>query len=75
MIAGDVSICTQVCIPGVADSCPMGLECVAAGNNGLCFLPQGDTGGCCSSSTQTPWAPFAFATFVIGFVVLRRKRK
>jgi MYXO-CTERM domain-containing protein len=72
----DEKICTQNCIPGVADSCPMGLTCLENGNNDICFLPSDEGGGCCSTSNgTTPWAPFGFAGVVLGFVLMRRRRR
>jgi hypothetical protein len=68
-------ICTQSCVLGLADACPEGLECVEAGADAICFTPQ-DDGGCCSASNEgTPWAPFLIGGTVLGFVVLRRRRR
>ncbi len=68
-------ICTQTCVVGLADACPMGLECISTGNSGICYTAS-NSGGCCSSSnTGTPWAPFVFGGVVLGFVVLRRRRR
>ena len=70
----DDGICTQPCVVGVADGCPMGLECVAVGNGGICYTPS-DGGGCCSASNDTPWAPLVLGAGILGFVVVRRRRK
>jgi len=67
-------ICTQSCVQGLADACPEGLECVAAGNMSVC-LAATDEGGCCSTSdNHTPWVPFMLGGIVLGFVVIRRKK-
>jgi MYXO-CTERM domain-containing protein len=67
-------ICTTTCIPGVADSCEAGFDCVGTGNNGFCQLPE--DGGCCSTSdSNAPWAPLLLGASVIGFVVVRRRRR
>ncbi|HEU0029818.1 MAG TPA: Ig-like domain-containing protein [Kofleriaceae bacterium] len=76
--AGD-GVCTQTCVPGMADSCPAdsGLSCVATGQpgQGLC-VPADEGGGCCSTSdTTTPWPQIGMAGFVLGLVVLRRRRR
>ncbi len=71
-IQGD-GICTQSCVVGLADACPMGLECIATGNSGICYLPT--AAGCCSTSnSRTPWAPFLLGGLVFGFVMFRRRR-
>ena len=67
-------ICTQPCVVGVADGCPTGLECIAVGNGGVCYT-AGDGSGCCSTSRDTPWAPLMLGAGILGFVVLRRRRK
>ncbi|MEO8702326.1 MAG: MYXO-CTERM sorting domain-containing protein [Kofleriaceae bacterium] len=66
-------ICTTTCIPGVADSCESGFECVGTGNLGFCLLPE--EGGCCSTSNDSaPWAPLLLGASILGFVVVRRRR-
>jgi hypothetical protein len=71
-------ICTQSCIPGVADSCPpgSGLECVMqTPNTGVCFF--GSTGGgCCSvaGGRDLWWAPVGIALAVLGLLTRRRRR-
>ncbi len=64
-------VCTQQCVVGSADTCPVGLECFDAGNKSICYLPE--DGGCCSASSSTPWAPFAMGLFLIGYVMRRRR--
>jgi len=66
-------ICTKECIIEASDSCPEGLECrqTTAGTK-ICYLPDG--GGCCSASDQrVPWIS-GLTTFVLGFLLLRRRR-
>lgn len=71
-------ICTQKCIPGVADSCPAGsgLECLEqTPNEGICFY--GTVGGCCSVADGRGmwWANLALAALVLGFITRRRRRR
>jgi MYXO-CTERM domain-containing protein len=71
----DQQICTQSCIPGVADSCPSGLECVmSSANAGLCFFAS--SGGCCSvdGSHRAWWVQLALAAVVLAYVGRRRRR-
>ena len=71
-IQGD-GICTQSCVVGIADACPMGLDCIATGNSGICYFAT--AAGCCSTSnSRTPWAPFLLGGLVFGFVMFRRRR-
>jgi hypothetical protein len=67
----DTAVCTQTCIVGTVDACPSGLECVAAGNSGICFTPTDS--GCCSTSKGAPWGPLMLAGLVIGLIARRRK--
>ena len=72
----DQQICTQNCLPGVADSCPSGLECVMSSPNaGLCFF--GASGGCCSvdRSGRAWWVQLALAAAVLAYVSRRRRRR
>jgi MYXO-CTERM domain-containing protein len=73
---GGGKICTQGCVPGVTDSCPVesGLSCIATGQGtGICGFPE--AGGCCSTSDNSPpWAPFGLAGLVLGVVIFRRRR-
>ncbi len=75
----DQKICTQECVPGSADSCPLdsGLECVESSpGKGVCFFKD-DAGGCCSvGDDSTAWIPGAFGALVFGmFVVFRPRRR
>ena len=74
--AGDL-ICTQNCIPGVADSCPAdaGLTCEETSpGHGVCVV-DGGGGGCCSVGNSSGWAPGALFAALFGFVVLRPRRR
>jgi hypothetical protein len=72
-------VCTQDCIPGVADACPDGSTCVAngggTGSAGACLLVEG--GGCCrvdrSRAGGLPQA--GLAALVLGVVARRRRRR
>lgn len=73
----DGGLCSQDCIVGVADGCPMDFTCLAAGNSGRC-VPVDDGGGCCSvgdESGTSLWMHFGLSAVVIGFVVRRRRKK
>jgi hypothetical protein len=66
-------VCSQDCVVGVADSCPMGFVCEgAAGNVGFCLAEIEDT-GCCSSRSD-PRGALLLCLPVLG-LVLRRRRK
>ncbi|MDX2092288.1 MAG: hypothetical protein SFX73_30775 [Kofleriaceae bacterium] len=69
-------ICTQGCVPGVADSCPDNFECLATSAGNFCYFPA-DEGGCCTVS-RSPNAIFVqggLSALVFGFLVFRRRRK
>jgi len=72
--------CSQPCINNVADSCPMGFQCIATSDaQGVC-LPNGaggGGGGCCSvgpESRRGVWAHIGLGLFVFGLVLRRRRR-
>jgi len=70
---GSQKVCSEVCIVGSTDACPMGFTCEDTGGMGLCVPP--DTGGCCSiSGPGAVWAHLGLAGIVLGFVMRRRKR-
>jgi hypothetical protein len=70
----ELKICTQTCVVGLADACPMNLECIAtSGASGICF-PVEESGCCSTTNRKTPWAPFLFAGVVLGFIIFRRRR-
>jgi len=74
----DTQICTQNCIPGVADSCPIdsGLECAETSpGHGVCF-PKDTGGGCCSvNGDGNGWVPGTFGAVVFGLIALRPRRR
>lgn len=73
----DQQICTQACIPGVADSCPTGFDCVMSGTaSGVCFFSSGSGGGCCSvDRSGGGWLVHAgLAAGLLGFLARRRRR-
>jgi MYXO-CTERM domain-containing protein len=74
----DQQICTQNCIPGVADSCPMGFDCLMSGpGTGVCFFSSSSSGGCCSvdRSGGVWWPPVGLGLAVLGLVARRRRRR
>lgn len=77
----DSQICTQPCIPGVADSCPPDTDttCVATSPGaGVCF-PAEDSGGCCrvgaSTESTRSVAPLALGVIVLAWSVGRRRAR
>jgi hypothetical protein len=67
-------ICTQSCIVGAADGCPMGYDCLMTdGVNGICF-PHGAGGGCCDAGTSAA-GPAALSALVAGLALRRRRRR
>jgi len=70
-VSGD-DFCSQNCIVGATDACPMGFECIAGGGTmGLC-APL-DKGGCCSVGTDGKVATL-MSMFVLGLMLRRRRR-
>jgi MYXO-CTERM domain-containing protein len=73
----DKQICTQPCVVGSTDACPMGFDCVeTSGTNGICFTQ--DSGGCCSTGSSSSSAVYAHAFLafgLVGFVARRRRRR
>jgi len=72
----DGSLCSQDCIVGVADACPMDYACVPAGNSGAC-VPDISDPGCCSvgGSGNQVWWHFGLSAAILGFVVRRRRKR
>jgi len=71
----DEQICTQSCVPGAADSCPSGLDCVMeTASTGVCFFQ--DSGGCCSVDRGGGgwWVHAGISALVLGLMVRRRRR-
>jgi len=72
----DQQICTQDCIPGVADSCPADFECLmSTPGAGVCFFAS-TGGGCCSVGDGDGmwWPHLGLAAVAFGFAVRRRRR-
>ncbi len=72
----DQQICTQNCIPGVADGCPAGLSCVrSSATDGVCFFSTG--GGCCSVDRggQGWFVHGGIAAILLGYLRRRRRRR
>ena len=68
-------ICTQACILGVTDSCPVGLECIEAGpGNPICFPPVEDSGGCSAGAATSPLAAIGLGALA-SLVLFRRRRR
>lgn len=75
--AGDSNqFCTQSCVLGSQDSCPMGYECIAASDSqGYCFVAgAGGGGGCCAIGGGAAAQSVLFGAALV-FVVGRRKRR
>ena len=73
----DTTICTQACIPGVADSCPdPSYDCLEQSpGKGICWPKGAEDGNCLGcASAGSGAAPFAFAAFGLAFVLRRRRR-
>lgn len=69
----DLQICTQTCVVGSTDSCPTGLDCVAAGpGQGICF-PPAEGGGCCSADDRG-MPVVGFGLVVVGLALRRRRQ-
>jgi MYXO-CTERM domain-containing protein len=70
----DKQICTQPCVVGSTDACPMGFDCVAtSGNDGICFTQ--DSGGCCSTGSSSSNAVYAHAGLALGIVAFAARRR
>jgi hypothetical protein len=72
----DSKICTISCNPEDANICPNDLTCIetTSPQTGVCYH---DDGGCCSVSfdRRVPWPHIAFATFVLGLLMRRRRAR
>ncbi|MCX5746313.1 MAG: MYXO-CTERM sorting domain-containing protein, partial [Proteobacteria bacterium] len=64
-------VCSDTCELDVANSCPAGFQCIAAGSIAVCY-PGGDDGGGCVSG-GAPTGPIVFG-LAFGALVLRRRR-
>jgi hypothetical protein len=68
-------ICTQACIPGVADACPVDFACVSvSATDGVCFFAS--NAGCCSvDRSEQGWLVHGgIAAALLGLVMRRRRR-
>ena len=71
----DGGFCSQECVVGSMDSCPMGFECLANGASGAC-LPIDTGGGCCSvGGGDAVWFHGGLSLAVLGLVMRRRRRR
>ena len=71
----DKQICTQDCLVGATDACPMGYDCIMTnGVNGVCFTST-PPAGCCSTTDSTPWAPISLSAIALGLVLRRRRSR
>jgi hypothetical protein len=71
----DQTICTQDCVPGAMNGCPMGLDCIETSKTtGVCFYSGG---GCCSVSNDTPERVLFHAAICVVLLgrLVRRRRK
>ncbi len=67
-------VCSQDCVVGVADSCPVDYICEGTpGQTGFCLLAQDDP-GCCSVGGDRRGA-MLLSVLVLGFVVRKRRRR
>ena len=58
-------MCTRLCDP--SEGCPTDFECVAAGEQNVCWPEAQDSGGCSSGSGSKGWAIAFFALALLGF--------
>jgi len=78
---GGEAYCSQECIPGVADGCPEGFDCLQAGvGQGFCWPAGGGGGGCCSvegsrGGHRTTWLELGLFAAVMLLVSTRRRRR
>ena len=67
--------CTQPCVVGVVDSCPMGYVCGGeAGQGGLCVFDEPEEGGGCCEVGADGKASALLSILVVGLVLRRRRR-
>ena len=70
----DKQICTQACLVGVTDSCPLGYDCLPTDSvNGVCFPAGAANAGCCSAA-GSGWIHGGLSIVVVGLVMRRRRR-
>jgi hypothetical protein len=67
-------VCTEDCVVGVDDSCPMGFSCAGeAGNSGVCVLEGAGDDTCCGIGANGKTCAL-LSVLVVGFVLRRRRR-
>ena len=66
--------CTQVCVSGPADACPVGFECLETTAGGLCWPASAASPGGCSTSNDAAACSGLFL-FGLAFVIRRRRRR
>ena len=70
-----LKLCVETCLLG-NNGCPGGFQCIAAGENGVCWPGAEDSGGCLSSTQGTPPFPWILLFFAATFLAIRmRSRK
>jgi hypothetical protein len=74
----DKPLCTQDCVVGSLDACPMGYDCLPTSETGGICYPAGATGGCpCNAGPTSTGALVAhggLAAMILSLLVRRRKR-
>ncbi|MBA3391853.1 MAG: hypothetical protein H0T89_04365 [Deltaproteobacteria bacterium] len=74
--SADEQICTQSCIPGVGDSCPMDYYCLATGpSSGACWPEGAEEAGCCSTSDGAVTGSALLAFGLLAILAPRRRRR
>lgn len=69
------SLCSQACVPGSMDSCPMDFECLQTGASmGACWPKSAGGGGCCSTNRDLA-AQSGLLALGLAFVLGRRRRR
>jgi MYXO-CTERM domain-containing protein len=72
---GEIRLCSEYCLPQLADPCPSGFECMPAGQSGVCWPAAGE-GGCCSVGTDRGPSGGQLALLgLVAAVILRRRKR
>ena len=70
-----LQVCTQTCVLDIADSCPMGYDCLAdAAGTPICWPHDKSSGGGCCSTSRGGAAQASLLALALA-VLLRRKRR